>query len=203
MDLFVGRGFANVTLRNIAAEIGYSAGTIYRYFPRGKEEIFFALRGEGFALFHEAQTAARRSRQPAVRLRQHAEAYVRFALANPRYYELMFMTRAPVERALQRAEWAATARSFDLLREDVAAAVAGGMVAADDAESAVFAFWSLLHGVVALQLRGRLGLHSQRSPADLALRAVDLVLGAMERAAGGPKGRGGQAARPAGGSPGF
>jgi AcrR family transcriptional regulator len=58
MRLFPKQGFPNVTIRKLAAEIGYSPATIYRYFE-DKDEIFFALRGEGFARFQRAQESAR------------------------------------------------------------------------------------------------------------------------------------------------
>lgn len=40
-DLFAAKGFAAVTMREISTTAGFSAGTIYSYFP-SKEQIFYA-----------------------------------------------------------------------------------------------------------------------------------------------------------------
>jgi AcrR family transcriptional regulator len=174
MTLFLKRGFTNITMRSIAAKIGYTPGAIYRYFT-DKDEIFFALRGEGFALFYETQMAARRSRDPMERLRQHAAAYVDFALRHPEYYELMFILPAPIERAIEREEWTATRRSLDLLRDDLRAAIEAGGIRSADVDTAAFAIWSLLHGMIALIRRRRAVLHVQGSHEQLVSRILEYL----------------------------
>ena len=47
LDLFVADGYAQVSIRNIAAKVDYSPGAIYSYFA-SKDEIFYALAEEGF-----------------------------------------------------------------------------------------------------------------------------------------------------------
>jgi AcrR family transcriptional regulator len=175
MELFLKQGFDSVTIRKLAAKIGYSVGTLYRYFP-DKDEIFFALRGEGFEKFYQIQMQARKSSNPETRLRQHAWAYVEFALENPEYYELMFMMKAPIERAAEKKEWAAPARSLDLLRDDVKRAVSGGLLHTDSIDSAVYTIWFLLHGTVSLLLRKRLLLHSSATSAELANMVTTFML---------------------------
>lgn len=172
MKLFLRRGYDNVTMRNIAAELNYSATTIYHYFE-GKDEIFFALRGQGFELLHQAQLKHRKSRDPIRRLRQHAELYVDFALSNPEYYDLMFMMDAPVERVVERAEWAETVKTLNLLRDDVQAAIQTGRLRERDPERLVFAWWSLLHGALALLARRRLTRHTTASDRKLAGQMID------------------------------
>ena len=49
LSLFVSDGYAQVSIRNIAAKVEYSPGAIYSYFT-SKDEIFFALAEEGFRL---------------------------------------------------------------------------------------------------------------------------------------------------------
>jgi hypothetical protein len=81
----------------------------------------------------------------------------------------MFIMRAPVERAAERQEWAASVDSLQRLRDDVQLAIEAGLLRTGDPESAVFAFWSLLHGAMALLLgrgrRVRLGADSDRAVA--------------------------------------
>src|ERR1700749_1317634 len=52
-ELFVEQGYQNVSLRQIAARIQYSPAAIYGYFP-SKDDIFFALADEGFALLSDS-----------------------------------------------------------------------------------------------------------------------------------------------------
>ena len=46
LDLFISQGYAQVSIRNIAARVEYSPGAIYGYFA-SKDEIFYALAEEG------------------------------------------------------------------------------------------------------------------------------------------------------------
>src|SRR5678815_4145782 len=46
LDLFMAHGYAQVSIRNIAAQVEYSPGAIYGYFA-SKDEIFYALAEEG------------------------------------------------------------------------------------------------------------------------------------------------------------
>lgn len=178
MSLFIQRGFENVTMRKIAAEIGFSPATIYRYF-NDKDEIFFALREEGFTKFHQRQLAERISDDPAARLREHAGAYVGFALENPEYYEIMFLMRAPVERVLENEEWGATVRSLDLLRDDLQSAREAGIVGMNEAGIGELVFWSMLHGILSLVLSKRLVAHSNLTDDELVAKVVDCFLTAF------------------------
>ena len=54
LSLFVSDGYAQVSIRNIAAKVEYSPGAIYSYFT-SKDEIFFALAEEGFRLLGASQ----------------------------------------------------------------------------------------------------------------------------------------------------
>jgi AcrR family transcriptional regulator len=52
-DLFARKGYASVTMRQIAQEIGVSTGTLYHYFP-SKQALFWQLYDE----FNERDTAS-------------------------------------------------------------------------------------------------------------------------------------------------
>ena len=54
LSLFVSDGYAQVSIRKIAAKVEYSPGAIYSYFA-SKDEIFFALAEEGFRLLGATQ----------------------------------------------------------------------------------------------------------------------------------------------------
>lgn len=173
MRLFLKRGFENVTMRNIASGIGYSPAAIYRYFA-DKNEIFFALRGEGFERFYRRQLDERKASDPALRLREHAAAYLGFALDNPEYYEMMFVMRAPIERSAEKEEWSAVVRSLDLLRDDVRGAIDAGVMRGD-LETATLSLWSILHGALSLALSKRLLARTSVPLRDLVTQVESFV----------------------------
>ena len=152
MGLFVEEGYDKVSIRRIANKIGYSPGTIYLYF-KDKDDIFFHLHEEGFARLIERQREVFDEPDPAARLRKMGRAYIRFALENPEYYELMFIIRGPFRHV--QAEWTCGVDSLDCLRQTIQACVDSGQMKDVDPEMATFAMWSSVHGLASLLLRDR------------------------------------------------
>src|SRR5512140_85867 len=95
--LFAERGPDAVTMRQLAAELGVSPMTPYRYF-QDKDDILAAVRTNGFTQFAEALERARagagsaRAKGAAV-----GEAYTRFAFEHPHTYKLMFDLNQPLD----------------------------------------------------------------------------------------------------------
>jgi len=154
--LFAEQGYAGVTLRGIAAELGCSPMTPYRYFD-DKEAIFLAVRAAAFGRFAEAQEAAAAAvRDPEACLRALAVAYLRFALEESHAYRIMFeldQTPEPEDEELQRQE----KRAWGVLRGAVAGALEAGVLAGD-ADTIAHVYWGGLHGLVSLHLAGKLQL---------------------------------------------
>jgi AcrR family transcriptional regulator len=152
--LFAERGPDAVTMRQLAAELGVSPMTPYRYFE-DKDDILAAVRANGFNRFADSLERARASATGA-RARGAAvgEAYVTFALEHPHSYKLMFDFNQPhVEQypelvaAGQRAQKTMTAYVEDALAE--------GLMSGDPAEIGLM-FWAAIHGAVILELAGML-----------------------------------------------
>jgi AcrR family transcriptional regulator len=141
-------------MRQLAAELGVSPMTPYRYFE-DKNDILAAVRANGFNRFAESLERARagatgaRARGAAV-----GEAYVTFALGHPHSYKLMFDFNQPhVEQypelvaAGQRAQKTMTGYIEDALAE--------GLMKGDPAQIGLM-FWAAIHGAVILELAGML-----------------------------------------------
>src|SRR3954470_22584579 len=95
--LFAERGPDAVTMRQLAAELGVSPMTPYRYFE-DKDDILAAVRTSGFTRFAEALEAARPAAagtDAGQRAEAVGEAYVRFAMEHPHSYKLMFDMNQP------------------------------------------------------------------------------------------------------------
>ncbi len=152
--LFASRGYEGVTMRALAAELGCSPMTPYRYF-RDREAIFAAARTAAYDDFSSAQrTSASAQATPAERLLALGRAYVRFALEHPHAYRLMFGLGQPDPDGfpdLRLAELGA----WSLLRRTIGEAVSAGALRGDPAVLAHI-FWAGVHGLVSLYLAGKL-----------------------------------------------
>ena len=152
--LFAEQGPDAVTMRQLAAELGVSPMTPYRYFE-DKDDILAAVRTSGFNRFAEALEKARAtSTDPRVRGGAVGEAYVRFALENPHSYKLMFDLNQPnIDKypGLIAAGQRARATMTDHVKDSIATGVFAG-----DPEQIGMMLWAAVHGIVVLQLAGLL-----------------------------------------------
>ena len=154
-ELFVERGPDNVTMRQIAAGVGVSPMTPYRYF-QDKDEILATVRAAALDRFAAALEAGLAQGSDArERARAIGDAYVRFATEHPAAYQLMSEisqvdeSRYPeLVRASRRARETMVGYVRDMIRE--------GMMDGD-ADLIGYMFWSTLHGIVVLDMAGRLG----------------------------------------------
>ena len=151
---FAQAGYAGVTLRGLADELGVSPMTPYRYF-RDKDEILAAVRAAGFRRFADAQERAfAAADEPRARLHGLGLAYAEFARREPASYRIMFEMNRPgdagnAELARERG------RAWAPLYRAVAAATGAGLLRGD-AETVAHLFWAALHGLVLLELAGSL-----------------------------------------------
>lgn len=152
----------SLSLRELARRVGVSAPSVYRHFP-DKQALMTALAEEGLrrlgASQHQAAEAAGGGKAGFAAT---GRAYVRFALANPALYRLIFTS--PLIAAY-RASAADRPEAFDFLLAN-----AGAQIGADPesqaARVAAVEAWALVHGLAMLMLDGQI-------PADEAL--IDAV----------------------------
>ena len=85
-------GYAQVSIRRIAAKVEYSPGAIYSYFT-SKDEIFFALAEEGFRLLGASQLQHTPSDHPLDDIRAAAWRFYEFSKEQPQYFALVFLDR--------------------------------------------------------------------------------------------------------------
>jgi AcrR family transcriptional regulator len=152
--IFAEKGREGFTMRELAAALGVSAMTPYRYF-KDKDEILAAVRAAAFNRFADALEGAyagasdARSRSGAV-----GEAYVNFAFNESASYRLMFDMSQPEETTYPELVLATT-RARRTMTDYVRGLVDEGALAGDPVLIG-YVFWSALHGAVVLQLAGKL-----------------------------------------------
>jgi AcrR family transcriptional regulator len=152
--LFATRGQEGFSLRELAAEMGVSPMTPYRYFT-DKDDILAAVRARAFDRFSQALEDAFASRDGArERAAAVGQAYVRFAFADPASYRLMFDMNQPDDSKYPALERAAT-RARQTMTRHLHALVAAHLLEGDP-ELIGHVFWSAIHGAVVLKLAGKL-----------------------------------------------
>jgi AcrR family transcriptional regulator len=168
-QLFAEKGPDAVTMRQLASALGVSPMTPYRYF-KDKEDILAAVRTNGFTRFAETLEKARDAAQGRGKGQAVGEAYVDFAFEHPHTYKLMFDLHQPDDEAypeLIEAGRRAHAQMSAWVRDQVAA----GRMAGDPQQIGAM-FWAATHGVVVLEMAGKLppgSAHEMREKMTLAL----------------------------------
>jgi len=172
-DLFLEMGFDKTSIRNIADAIEYSPGTIYLYF-KDKNELFYAISEEGFRLFYQYFQEVLNVKDPMAQLKALGRAYVRFALENPAYYDLMFMMVAPMQVEQTQHGWLHGENSHRILVDIVAACQEQGYFKGQDLQTTAFWIWATVHGIVSLKISCRMKMYPEQDHEQLIQDALEL-----------------------------
>ena len=151
--MFAEQGPAAVTIRQLAAAVGVSAMTPYRYFE-DKNAILAAVRARAFDRHAQTLERAYYDSPPHARAAAIAEAYIAWALENPAAYKLMFDINQPDEQAYPELVRAGE-RSRRTMMLHLADELAAGRVRGDPLLIAHM-YWSALHGSLMLRFSGML-----------------------------------------------
>jgi AcrR family transcriptional regulator len=152
MKLIITEGYDNITMRKIADKIEYSPTTIYLYF-KDKSEILYSLLNMAFDKFYEAQLSIQNIPDSKERLLAHGLAYVKFAMDNPHYYDLMFILKEPTESMKCPEDWLSSTRTYDLLKTNIQQCMDDKYIEETDIEVIAFTLWSLVHGIASLMIK--------------------------------------------------
>ena len=172
--LFAQRGLEAVTLRQLAAEIGVSPMTPYRYFA-DKNAILAAVRARAFTRHAEALEAAWAAHQddPIGASNAVGEAYVAFAFAHPEAYKLMFDISQPDETDYPEF-MAAAERSRRTMTRHLEGLAAAGQFDGDPGLVGHM-YWAALHGPIMLAFSNKL------QPEYNARRLIAALMGTLGR----------------------
>lgn len=143
-----------ISLRSIAAELGWTAASLYRYYA-SKAELLDALRIAAHDRFSDRIEAAHASTDDLWdRSRAIGDAYVQFAQDEPAAYRLMFangLDEGEKSPELHRAEQRSNRTLTGYVRDMVEAELLTG-----DADLIAHAYWAAIHGLVMLRMAGKL-----------------------------------------------
>jgi AcrR family transcriptional regulator len=159
MAALEGTGGAELSLRELARVVGVSPAAVYRHFP-DKGALLAALGSEGMRLLETSQRAVYDAAGGgASGFAETGRAYVRFALAHPALFRLMFAHGDGNGSGKLAGDPAS-----HVLEEATSALTGGGPAA----ERLALQAWAIAHGIAMLML-------DKRHPADEALneRLID------------------------------
>lgn len=148
------RGVAALTLRDVGRALGVSRTALYRHFA-DKQALLAAVAGEGFRTLRHALLTAWAERGPGPDgLDRMGLAYVRFAIAHPSHYRVMFngVVRDHTHAALTGPD----THAFQVLVDAIIEEQRMGRVCADDPQQLALYVWAVVHGVAMLTLDGLL-----------------------------------------------
>jgi AcrR family transcriptional regulator len=154
-------GPAALTTRRLAEAAGTTTQSIYTLFG-GKEGIVRAMFREGYERLERRLRRVADTDDPLDDLRRQGHAYRAAALASPHYYDVMFGRPVP-EFTPDDDDLAACATTLVLLQRGVQRCIdAHVLVPGADAAFLSRWLWSVVHGLVSLELAGYLDLGPKR-----------------------------------------
>lgn len=150
-EVLLDAGYEAFSLRKVAERAGFTATTIYRYFS-DRDALVLAVTDDGWARFERAlRDATWRIDDPFEAARAQGRAYIRFGVAHPVLYRLMFMQRPDLLLAPDGIRKPRVS-AFEALLEIVRGMVASGRCRRSDVATIANFMWASVHGVVALAI---------------------------------------------------
>jgi AcrR family transcriptional regulator len=164
-------GVEGLTLREIGARVGVSRSALYRHFA-DKRALLTAVATEGFRALRQQLVAAwEEGGRGDTAFYAMGVVYVRFAVANPAHYRVMF--GGFVDPEVRDPELATEAEgAFQALVDAIVALQREALFRGDDPVLMARYVWALVHGVAMLGIDGQV-----REPGAL----DDLMRYAFER----------------------
>ena len=152
--MIVAGGTDAFSLRRLAADLGVTAPSLYRFFD-SKDAIVAAIAEVAFAeLIDAIEQAAAGLDDPVARIKAQSVAYVECAVANPSLFAVMFAYRAPWTDLPHTPELPLASKAWQLGSVAVDEATTRGLLREPDAGLAALTIWAAVHGVATLLTAG-------------------------------------------------
>jgi AcrR family transcriptional regulator len=152
-QLFDQGGVEAVSMRRIAEKVGITPMAIYKHYP-DKDALLNALMLDGFAAW-EARVEKVREAEPLAWLRAMGEAFLDFALHEPRRYEAAFLLKASAARKYPGDFLAGRSPVVSKFMALVEEARAQGLIADVPTIDITINFTALTQGLVDMYRAGR------------------------------------------------
>jgi AcrR family transcriptional regulator len=151
--LFDQDGVEGVSMRRIADKVGITPMAIYKHYP-DKDALLNALMLDGFAAW-EARVEALKAGAPLAWLHALGEAFLDFALTEPRRYEAAFLLKASAARRYPGDFEAGRSPTVSRIMARIEEARAQGAIADIPTIDITISFTALVQGLVDMYRAGR------------------------------------------------
>ena len=168
----------DLSLRAGARRAGVSHTAPYRHFA-DKEALLAAVAEEGFRTFGQRlEAAAMTTDDPLKRLAAIGQAYVRYALAHPVHYRVMFgsydITDSDYPTLIEAAQL-----SYQVLLNAIVSGQSAGAIRPGEPQLLATTAWSLTHGLAMLLLENCLTQAQASDPEALTGAVNDLLISGL------------------------
>jgi len=154
LSLVAEKGPKGFTLTEAARRAGVSVAAPYRHFA-DKAELLATVAEQGFRDLHaDLAAAADATPEPKAWVIELGRAYVRWAVAHPDHYQVMF--GAEDVKANNPALAVAAEQAFGDLLDAITRCQEAAIVGGQDPREIAGPLWSLVHGVASLAIGGEL-----------------------------------------------
>jgi len=123
---------------------------------------------------------------PLERLKVIGQTYLKFAIENPEFYDLMFVMRAPMAALKHRTscgeadcDWQHGRRSYELLVNTIQECINQYLVRIPNAEEGALLAWSVVHGMATLLIRERFAMIELSDPEQKMEAVMDHLIRVM------------------------
>jgi AcrR family transcriptional regulator len=149
-DLLAEGGIRALSMRAVAARVGVSATAIYNYFENKQALVRHVVNVSFEAFDAYLRSAVTDKPEGSVeRLRALGEAYIRFALENRQYFQVLFAFHSDLPQDIEELP---EGGGYALFRQAVVDAIQSGSIRKADPDLLVLYLWTHVHGLVTLLL---------------------------------------------------
>ena len=157
-------GWQNMSIRKIADAIEYSVPVVYDHFEN-KEAILSEFNRQGFKLLGEKLSEAKNKNiNPVQQLEAITFAYWDFAFDNKEFYQLMYGLGMPTCESLNSVP--ELMAFIGVIHSTIEEIIKNGNNTGSDTWLKVHSFWSMIHGLVSINLMSPEVSHFGMSPVD-------------------------------------
>lgn len=150
--LVIQDGWQALSIRKIAEAIEYSVPVIYDHFAN-KEAILLELTKQGFQKLNaQLVKATERAASAEEQIEGMAYAYWKFAFENAAYYQVMYGLGMPSCDTVNQISELST--FSELILQPIRTVIASGENPETDSFLKLHTFWSMLHGLVSINMMG-------------------------------------------------
>ena len=172
---------ASLSLRELSRRLGVSPAAPYRHFA-DKGALLAAIAQQGFEVLNAELDAAAAAHpdEPLRRLADIGWVYVRFALDQPQYFQLMF--GRDVTPQVSHPELLAAGQSaFGILLRVIEGGQRVGQIAPGDPGELAITAWAQVHGLATLLLEGQLPVQDNTECEALVRRSLRIQEAGLRR----------------------